>query len=88
MTPNLGQGACLALEDAVELAALVSAAAGVDDGLREYDARRRPRTQRLAAASARAARVVQSEGRLAVALRDTAARITPPPLAAASVPAR
>jgi 2-polyprenyl-6-methoxyphenol hydroxylase-like FAD-dependent oxidoreductase len=82
MTPNLGQGACLALEDAVELAALVSAAAGVDDGLREYDARRRSRTQRLAAASARAARVVQSEGRLAVALRDTAAGVTPPRLAA------
>jgi 2-polyprenyl-6-methoxyphenol hydroxylase-like FAD-dependent oxidoreductase len=81
MTPNLGQGACLALEDAVELAALVGAGLGgsaIDVALREYDARRRPRTQRLAAASARAARVVQSEGRFAVALRDTAARLTPP----------
>ncbi|HZY77757.1 MAG TPA: hypothetical protein VFE40_15685, partial [Jatrophihabitantaceae bacterium] len=44
--------------------------------------RRRPRTQRLAAASARAARVVQSESRPAAALRNAAARLTPPRLAA------
>jgi 2-polyprenyl-6-methoxyphenol hydroxylase-like FAD-dependent oxidoreductase len=82
MTPNLGQGACLAMEDAVELAALVARDDNVPAALREYDARRRPRTQRLAAASARAARVVQSESRPAVALRNTAARFTPPRLAA------
>jgi 2-polyprenyl-6-methoxyphenol hydroxylase-like FAD-dependent oxidoreductase len=82
MTPNLGQGACLAMEDAVELAALVARADDVPAALREYDARRRPRTQRLAAASARAARVVQSESRRAVVLRNAAARITPPRLAA------
>lgn len=82
MTPNLGQGACLALEDAVELAALVARADDVTAALREYDARRRPRTQRLAAASARAARVVQSESRPAAALRNAAARLTPPRLAA------
>lgn len=85
MTPNLGQGGCLALEDAVELATLVRGvtdADGVAAALREYDARRRPRTQRIAAASARAGRVVQAEGPLAVALRNGAARFTPPRLAA------
>ncbi|SOD61169.1 2-polyprenyl-6-methoxyphenol hydroxylase [Streptomyces zhaozhouensis] len=47
MTPNLGQGACQALEDAVTLAATVDAL-GVGAGLAEYDRTRRPRTQLIA----------------------------------------
>jgi 2-polyprenyl-6-methoxyphenol hydroxylase-like FAD-dependent oxidoreductase len=56
MTPDLGQGACLALEDAVVLAAAVGAAglpaadgaAGMPAALRRYDAERRPRVQPMA----------------------------------------
>jgi 2-polyprenyl-6-methoxyphenol hydroxylase-like FAD-dependent oxidoreductase len=46
MTPNLGQGACQALEDAVTLADAVHRL-GVRAGLQEYDRVRRPRTQQL-----------------------------------------
>jgi len=40
MTPNLGQGACLALEDAVVLAAAIQQHGAVAVALREYEARR------------------------------------------------
>ena len=44
MTPNLGQGACQALEDAVVLAKTVGGPSGLD----AYDRLRRPRTQKIA----------------------------------------
>src|SRR4029450_10146386 len=43
-TPNLGQGACQALEDAVVLADCLRQAGGVISGLRSYEERRRRRT--------------------------------------------
>ncbi|GAA0942686.1 FAD-dependent monooxygenase [Nonomuraea longicatena] len=46
MTPNLGQGACQALEDAVTLAHTVNRL-GLRAGLQEYDRLRRPRTQQI-----------------------------------------
>ncbi|UGT41068.1 FAD-dependent monooxygenase [Nocardia yamanashiensis] len=47
MTPNLGQGANQAIEDAVTLAAVLDGAP-VGEGLAEYDRVRRPRTQAIA----------------------------------------
>jgi 2-polyprenyl-6-methoxyphenol hydroxylase-like FAD-dependent oxidoreductase len=43
MTPNLGQGACQALEDAVALAAALATEATVKAALARYDAERGPR---------------------------------------------
>jgi 2-polyprenyl-6-methoxyphenol hydroxylase-like FAD-dependent oxidoreductase len=43
-TPNLGQGACMALEDAVVLARCLEAIADVPAGLRAYELARQPRT--------------------------------------------
>ncbi|WP_433789092.1 FAD-dependent oxidoreductase [Actinoplanes sp. CA-252034] len=78
MTPNLGQGANQALEDAVVLAAVADA----PDGLAAYDARRRPRSQQVARASRAIGRFGQQlEHPLAVAARNTAMRLTPPRLA-------
>ncbi|MEU8777316.1 FAD-dependent monooxygenase [Streptomyces sp. NPDC048606] len=79
MTPNLGQGACQALEDAVTLAAALGAESTVEAALARYDAVRRPRGQ----AVARAARQAGTMGHrlshpLAVALRNAAMRMTPP----------
>lgn len=51
MTPDLGQGACQALEDAVVLAHRLSTAADVHTALAGYDADRRRRTQSVAAAA-------------------------------------
>ncbi|MGW5440648.1 FAD-dependent monooxygenase [Nocardia asteroides] len=79
MTPNLGQGGCQALEDAVVLARL----AGESDGLARYDQERRPRTQMIAARSARIGKVAQLSAAPLVMLRDNALRLTP-----AAVPLR
>ncbi|MGV9453813.1 FAD-dependent oxidoreductase [Streptomyces sp. NPDC003635] len=73
MTPNLGQGACQALEDAVVLADCATAR----DGLLVYDMQRRPRTQRIARRSRQIGRMAQTSSRSAVALRDGLLRAAP-----------
>ncbi|MFG3283414.1 FAD-dependent monooxygenase [Streptomyces sp. NPDC048111] len=78
MTPNLGQGACQALEDAVTLAAALATAPTVEAALARYDAQRRPRSQAVARAARQAGRMGQQLSHpLAVALRNTAMRMTP-----------
>lgn len=78
MTPNLGQGACQALEDAATLTAAVAGARTIEDALRRYDAERRPRSQAVARAARQAGRLgAQLEHPLAVRLRNTALRLAP-----------
>ncbi|MEU8618979.1 FAD-dependent monooxygenase [Streptomyces sp. NPDC048623] len=84
MTPNLGQGACQALEDAVVLAAELDGATGaggvvdVAAALARYDAARRPRTTAVAAAARRAGRMGQQLSHpLAVPLRNALLRLAP-----------
>jgi len=77
MTPNLGQGACQALEDAVVLSRL-AADAGTDDVpavLAGYTATRLPRTTDVVRWSHRAARMTTWTARPAVAARNTAAAL-------------
>ncbi|MDX3547608.1 FAD-dependent monooxygenase [Streptomyces europaeiscabiei] len=77
MTPNLGQGACQALEDAVTLAHCLDGTPDVAAALRSYDLLRRPRTQAVTRRSARLGAIGQLSWPPAVVLRDTAARLTP-----------
>ncbi|MFF8597187.1 FAD-dependent monooxygenase [Streptomyces sp. NPDC015220] len=78
MTPNLGQGACQALEDAVTLAAALAEEPTVETALTRYDAERRPRSQAVARAARQAGRMGQQLSHpLAVALRNQAMRLTP-----------
>lgn len=77
MTPNLGQGACQALEDAVTLAHCLDGTPDITAALTSYDRQRRPRTQAVARRSARLGTVGQLSWPPAVLLRDTAARLTP-----------
>lgn len=78
MTPNLGQGACQALEDAATLAAALAAEPGVETALTRYDAERRPRSQSVARAARQAGRMGQQMTHpLAIALRNTALRLAP-----------
>ncbi|GKQ39232.1 FAD-dependent monooxygenase [Streptomyces sp. A012304] len=78
MTPNLGQGACQALEDAVTLAAALGTGPTVEAALARYNAERRPRSQAVARAARQAGRMGQQLSHpLAVALRNTAMRLTP-----------
>jgi 2-polyprenyl-6-methoxyphenol hydroxylase-like FAD-dependent oxidoreductase len=70
MTPDLGQGACQALEDAVVLTAQVAGSADLTAAVAGYDQARRQRTQDLVRASARAGRPLNTRNRLAARLRD------------------
>lgn len=70
MTPNLGQGACQALEDAVTLAALAP-------DLGAYDRARRGRSQMIARRSRAVGAVGQWSSPLAAGVRNTLLRLTP-----------
>jgi 2-polyprenyl-6-methoxyphenol hydroxylase-like FAD-dependent oxidoreductase len=81
MTPDLGQGANQALEDAATLSILLGAArttSEIDTALARYDDLRLPRTQLMARRSRLMGRVAQSSGRLRTSMRDTVMRMAPP----------
>lgn len=92
ITPSLTQGACLALEDAAVLGAVMrDAVPGGDIALRleEYTRLRRERVRRLDRVARRLDRVVQAQGRITVAARDAlltrlATRVLDPAIAAAA----
>ncbi|WP_422741893.1 FAD-dependent monooxygenase [Micromonospora sp. WMMD754] len=79
MTPHLGQGAGQAIEDAVVLGVVCAdGAADLAGALAAYDRQRRPRSQAVARAALRTARYGQQvRNPVALALRDTAIRLTP-----------
>jgi 2-polyprenyl-6-methoxyphenol hydroxylase-like FAD-dependent oxidoreductase len=86
MTPNLGQGAAQAIEDAVVLGRACTPGRPLPEALADYDARRRPRSQSVARASYRIGRFGQQLTQpLLVAVRNTAIRWTPPRLALRSM---
>jgi 2-polyprenyl-6-methoxyphenol hydroxylase-like FAD-dependent oxidoreductase len=74
LTPDLGQGACQALEDAVVLGAQLAGGADLEAALAGYDRLRRPRTQALARAALRQKRLNERW----FGLVKVAARVTPP----------
>lgn len=78
MTPNMGQGANQALEDAVTLAVLLDSHASARDALAAYDRDRRPRTQMIAKRSHQIGTVAQLSWRPAQIVRDRVMRLTPP----------
>ena len=71
MTPNLGQGACQAIEDAIVLASVASPSTGAAIDLAPYTAARLPRTRMVVRGSYRATRMSGLTSRPATALRDT-----------------
>jgi 2-polyprenyl-6-methoxyphenol hydroxylase-like FAD-dependent oxidoreductase len=80
MTPNLGQGAAQALEDAVTLTAEVGSAATPEEiaaGLSRYEEARRPRVAGLVRNSRRAGAVLGARGRVTAGLRDLVLRAVP-----------
>ena len=76
-TPNLGQGGCMAIEDAVVLAHYLTKHARVADALRAYQQKRASHTAKIVNASWQFGRVAQLEGRFTTWLRDLALRATP-----------
>jgi len=77
MTPDLGQGACQAMEDAATLTRLLGAGP-IDAALDAYDRLRRARAQPIAARARQVGRLMQSRS----PLRDLALRLLPSGLAA------
>mgnify|MGYP001183608534 CR=1 FL=1 len=81
MPHHLGQGACLALEDAATLAAVARDAVPgtpLREAVRSYSRMRRPRVATMVRQTRRMAAVLQARGRLALRARDAAlGTITP-----------
>jgi 2-polyprenyl-6-methoxyphenol hydroxylase-like FAD-dependent oxidoreductase len=77
MMPNLGQGACSAIEDGGVLAVTLEGAEDLERGLRSYEARRRERTSWLQQRSWLFGVIGQWESPLAVWLRELSVRLTP-----------
>ena len=77
MTPNLGQGACQALEDAATLGALLRPDADPNPALLRYDRLRRPRGRLVSRRSRQLGRIGQLSGRASTTTRDLLIRITP-----------
>ena len=69
-TPNLGQGACQALEDAVVLADCLSCIRPLETALREYERRRIPRTAAIIRNSWQSGRMLQLDHPGLEALRN------------------
>ncbi|MEU2795605.1 FAD-dependent monooxygenase [Streptomyces sp. NPDC007117] len=77
MTPNLGQGGCQAIEDAVVLAHLLAGDTDVPAALAAYTAARHGRTTRISRRSRRIGDLARLSHPLAVAVRNLAVRATP-----------
>jgi 2-polyprenyl-6-methoxyphenol hydroxylase-like FAD-dependent oxidoreductase len=78
MTPNMGQGACQALEDAVTLGALTGADTSLQAALARYDSLRRPRTQSISRMSRMAGRTGLAKSAMVVTARDKLMSLVPP----------
>jgi 2-polyprenyl-6-methoxyphenol hydroxylase-like FAD-dependent oxidoreductase len=77
MTPNLGQGACQAIEDAVVVARCLTRTIDPVAALAEYEALRRPRTEAIVRQSRRVGRIAQLANPVAVGIRDAIVRLVP-----------
>jgi 2-polyprenyl-6-methoxyphenol hydroxylase-like FAD-dependent oxidoreductase len=77
MTPNLGQGAGQAIEDAVALDHFLGEPISLEEALRAYEGRRVARANAITRASRHVGCVAQWENRVAVWLRNAGMRCVP-----------
>jgi len=77
MTPNLGQGGCQAIEDAVVLSGALAASAKLDDALADYERIRVARANGIVRDSRRLGALAAREGALFRVVRDAMLRWTP-----------
>lgn len=77
MTPNMGQGACQVLEDALVLAQCLGQTTNICVALQLYQAMRIPRTTQIVKQSWNLGRIAQWKNPLLCKLRDTGLRWTP-----------
>jgi 2-polyprenyl-6-methoxyphenol hydroxylase-like FAD-dependent oxidoreductase len=77
MTPNLGQGACQAIEDAVALGEFLKSSMNIDGALKLYAKRRITRTHRIARLAHLIGQAVQWENPVLSSARNTIVRSIP-----------
>jgi 2-polyprenyl-6-methoxyphenol hydroxylase-like FAD-dependent oxidoreductase len=76
-TPNLGQGACMAIEDAAVLSNCLEDYDSVEEAFRQFERKRITRTTKIVNASRNVGKIAQLENLILVALRNAAVRLTP-----------
>lgn len=76
-TPNMGQGACMAIEDAATLANCMVKNTTIEEAFSQFETKRIGRTTKIVNASWRLGRVAQWENPWLMRLRNTAIRSTP-----------
>jgi 2-polyprenyl-6-methoxyphenol hydroxylase-like FAD-dependent oxidoreductase len=76
-TPNLGQGGCMALEDALVLAKSVARSPSIEEAFDRYESLRRPRTRHIQQRSLAMGRIGQWENRAFVAGRRAVTSLLP-----------
>jgi 2-polyprenyl-6-methoxyphenol hydroxylase-like FAD-dependent oxidoreductase len=80
-TPNMGQGACMALEDAATMVNCLDDYSSVSEAFRQFEHKRIARTTKIVNTSWQLGKVAQLENPLLMSLRNTAIRLTPQSLA-------
>lgn len=76
-TPNMGQGACMAIEDAVILANCIESDKSVENAFRQYERKRIGRTTQIINTSRRIGQIAQWENKFLTGLRNAALKATP-----------
>jgi FAD-dependent urate hydroxylase len=76
-TPNMGQGACMAIESSLALARCLRQTDDLSLSLRRYERERMPRTAWITNQSWRIGRIGQFENRLLCTLRDAFVQLAP-----------
>ena len=76
-TPNLGQGACMAIEDAATLANCIEQHTSVEHAFKEFETKRIQRTRKIVNTSRIIGEIAQWENSFMVMVRDLAVRFTP-----------
>lgn len=76
-TPNMGQGACQAIEDAAFLFSLLKKGEPIEATFREFEKLRIPRTRKIVEGSRRIGKLAQLENRLGARLRNSLFRAIP-----------
>jgi len=77
MTPNMGQGAAMAIEDAWVLAERLASTGSVSEALGSYESLRQPRVRLIQRRSRSLGRLAQVSARPLCAIRNLATRIVP-----------
>ncbi|HEY0656713.1 MAG TPA: FAD-dependent monooxygenase [Chryseosolibacter sp.] len=77
-TPNMGQGACMAIEDAAVLANCIEEYSTVEEAFQRFEEKRITRTTKIVNDSWMIGKVAQLENTLLSGLRNALIRLTPP----------